>query len=99
MRDWSITPGLYLLTAICGVIDATCFLALGDVFAEVMTGNIMFLAFEIGQGRGVEAFPIYTDALIAICSVTHCSARLHLLAAISVLRYLQLTSAGAVVLA
>lgn len=64
MRDWSITPGLYLLTAICGVIDATCFLALGDVFAEVMTGNIMFLAFEIGQGRGVEAFPIYAVPLV-----------------------------------
>lgn len=64
MRERTITPGLYLLTAICGVIDATSFLALGDVFSEVMTGNIMFLAFEIGQGRGVEALPIYTVPLV-----------------------------------
>jgi len=64
MRDRPITPGLYLLTAICGVIDATSFLALGNVFSEVMTGNIMFLAFEIGQGRGVEALPIYTVPLV-----------------------------------
>ena len=46
-----VTPGLYLLTAICGVIDAVCFLALGGVFAEIMTGNLMFAAFALGQGR------------------------------------------------
>lgn len=61
----SITPGLYLLTAACGVIDATTFLALGEVFAEIMTGNLMFLAFSIGQGRAVEAIPVYVVPLIA----------------------------------
>jgi uncharacterized membrane protein YoaK (UPF0700 family) len=64
MRNQSITPGLYLLTAVCGIIDATSFLALGNVFSEVMTGNIMFLAFEIGQGKAVEALPIYTVPLV-----------------------------------
>ncbi len=28
-----------------------CFLALGGVFAEIMTGNLMFAAFALGQGR------------------------------------------------
>ena len=32
MRERSITPGIYLLTAVCGLIDATTFLALGNVF-------------------------------------------------------------------
>ena len=59
MRERTITPGVYLLTAVCGIIDATTFLALGNVFAEIMTGNLMFLAFSIGQGQGVEAVPIY----------------------------------------
>lgn len=45
------TPGVYMLTAICGIIDAVCFLALGGVFAEIMTGNLMFAAFALGQGR------------------------------------------------
>ena len=45
------TPGFYLLTAICGIVDAVCFLALGGVFAEIMTGNLMFAAFALGQGR------------------------------------------------
>ena len=64
MRDRTLTPGLYLITLICGIIDATCFLALGEVFAEVMTGNLMFLAFGIGQGSAVEALPFYLLPLI-----------------------------------
>ena len=64
MRQRSITPGIYLLTAVCGLIDATTFLALGNVFAEIMTGNLMFLAFEIGQGQGQAALPIYAVPLV-----------------------------------
>lgn len=45
------TPGFFLLTAICGIVDAVCFLALGGVFAEIMTGNLMFAAFALGEGR------------------------------------------------
>lgn len=60
----SITPGLYLLTAVCGIIDATTFLALGMVFAEIMTGNLMFLAFGIGQGKAVESVNTYAVPLI-----------------------------------
>ena len=57
MRPQTITPGIYMLTAACGLIDAATFLALGGVFAEIMTGNIMFLAFEIGQGGGWADYP------------------------------------------
>lgn len=64
MRERTITPGIYLLTAVCGIVDATTFLALGNVFAEIMTGNLMFLAFAIGQGQGVEALPVYTVPLV-----------------------------------
>lgn len=61
----SLTPGLYLLTAACGIIDATTFLALGMVFAEIMTGNLMFLAFGIGEGRAVESITNYVVPLVA----------------------------------
>lgn len=64
MRERTITPGIYLLTAVCGLIDATTFLALGNVFAEIMTGNLMFLAFEIGQGEGQTALPVYAVPLV-----------------------------------
>lgn len=46
--------GLYLITAICGLVDSVCFLALGGVFAEIMTGNLLFMAFSIGSGHDVE---------------------------------------------
>lgn len=65
MRPRTITPGVYLLTAVCGLIDAASFLALGGVFAEIMTGNIMFLAFQIGQGGGWEVVPRFLVPLVA----------------------------------
>lgn len=64
VRVRSITPGIFLLTAVCGIIDATCFLTLGQVFAEIMTGNIMFLAFGIGQTRGLVQLPYYLVPLV-----------------------------------
>ena len=65
MRPQTITPGIYMLTAACGLIDAATFLALGGVFAEIMTGNIMFLAFEIGLGGGWAVFPRFLVPLVA----------------------------------
>ena len=65
MQPRTITPGVYLLTAVCGLIDAASFLALGGVFAEIMTGNIMFLAFQIGQGGGWEVVPRFLVPLVA----------------------------------
>ena len=38
-----IRPGLYLVSAVCGIIDSTCILSLGGVFAEMMTGNLLLM--------------------------------------------------------
>lgn len=65
VKNRTITPGLYLLTGVCGVVDATCFLGLGNVFADIMTGNIMFLAFRIGQGQADSSIALYLLPLIS----------------------------------
>jgi len=49
--------GLYLITSVCGLVDSACFLSMGGVFAETMTGNLLFLCFYIGTGQ-----PIFGDA-------------------------------------
>jgi len=40
-------PALYVITGICGLIDATSFLCFGEVFVELITGNLVFLAFFV----------------------------------------------------
>ncbi|HEV8023834.1 MAG TPA: YoaK family protein [Candidatus Nanopelagicales bacterium] len=59
------TPGVFALTGICGVIDAACFLKLGGVFAEIMTGNLMFAAFSLGEGRLAMDFFQFAVPLVA----------------------------------
>ncbi len=44
---------LYLITGVCGLVDAACFLSMGHVFAEIMTGNMLFLCFVIGTGQSI----------------------------------------------
>src|ERR1700726_4825188 len=44
---------LYLITGVCGLVDAACFLSMGGVFAEIMTGNLLFLCFHIGTGQSI----------------------------------------------
>ena len=67
MRRPSYLSGLLLIAAVCGLIDAACFLALGGVFAEIMTGNILLLAFRIGTGEQIgDATPMrYLGAILA----------------------------------
>lgn len=36
------STGIYSITALSGLIDAACFIALGGFFAEMMTGNFSF---------------------------------------------------------
>lgn len=59
--------GLLLIAAVCGLVDAACFLALGGVFAEIMTGNILLLAFRFGTGHPIgDATPLrYLAAILA----------------------------------
>jgi uncharacterized membrane protein YoaK (UPF0700 family) len=44
-------PALFLITAVCGLVDAACYLSLGQVFAEMMTGNLLLFCFYIGTGH------------------------------------------------
>ena len=60
-----IRPGLYLVSATCGIIDATCVLALGGVFAEMMTGNLLLMAVNIGSGGRITHIERYLWPLIA----------------------------------
>src|SRR5436309_4241730 len=46
---------IYLITSVCGLVDAACFLSMGRVFAEIMTGNMLFLCFAIGTGQSIFA--------------------------------------------
>ena len=58
-------PGLYLITTICGLIDAACFLALGGVLAELMTGNLIFFAVGLGSGTAsAEQLSRYVTAFV-----------------------------------
>jgi uncharacterized membrane protein YoaK (UPF0700 family) len=43
----SNTPGI-LICIVCGVIDATCFVALGGTFAGLMTGNLILMGVSLG---------------------------------------------------
>lgn len=52
--------GVYCITAVCGLLDAASFLGFGQVFVEIMTGNLVFLAFSLGAAGPKElssAFP------------------------------------------
>ncbi|MCW5252937.1 MULTISPECIES: YoaK family protein [unclassified Streptomyces] len=46
---------LAALAAASGATDALCFIALGGVFASVMTGNLVFLGISAGRGAGALA--------------------------------------------
>ncbi len=66
LRD--VTTGLYIITATCGIVDAVCFLALGGVFAEMMTGNLLLMSLSIGTGGAMGDTARYLPAMLAfIC--------------------------------
>lgn len=57
--------GLYLITGVCGLIDAACFLSLGEVFAEMMTGNLLLIVFHLGSGESFQTYAANTVAVAA----------------------------------
>jgi uncharacterized membrane protein YoaK (UPF0700 family) len=63
-RPISHTAGIYLITAVCGLVDAACFLSLGGVFAEIMTGNLLFLCFSLGSGQPIGDIRKYVLVLL-----------------------------------
>ena len=60
-----VTTGLYMISATCGLVDAVCFLALGGVFAEMMTGNLLLMALSIGTGGALGETARYIPAILA----------------------------------
>ena len=48
--------GLYLISGVCGLVDAACFLSLGEVFAEMMTGNLLLIVFYLGSGHSFHTY-------------------------------------------
>lgn len=60
-----VRPGLYLVAAVCGMIDVTCVKALGGVFAEMMTGNLLLMAIDVGSGLTFERSSRYLWPLTA----------------------------------
>jgi uncharacterized membrane protein YoaK (UPF0700 family) len=68
----SATPGLEITSEVgrsgsstCGLVDAVCFLALGGVFAEMMTRNLLLMALSIGTGRSAWHSARYIPAIVA----------------------------------
>lgn len=54
---------ILMITAVCGLVDAVCFLALGGVFAELMTGNLLLIAFALGTGQPPDELGHYLIAM------------------------------------
>ncbi len=52
-----------MISAMCGLIDAVCFLALGGVFAEMMTGNLLLMAFSFGTNASLGDTARYVPAI------------------------------------
>src|SRR5258705_161299 len=47
----SHSSALYLITAVCGFVDAACFLSMGGVFAEIMTGTALVSDSAVAGGH------------------------------------------------
>ena len=66
MREYK--AGVLTLTFICGLVDAVCFLALGGLFAELMTGNLLTMAFSIGtRNFDLSIAFTYACAIVPFC--------------------------------
>ena len=57
--------GLYLISGVCGLVDAACFLSLGEVFAELMTGNLLLIMVYLGTGHPFSAYAANAMAVAA----------------------------------
>jgi uncharacterized membrane protein YoaK (UPF0700 family) len=55
-----LVRALLALTFVTGIVDAVCFLGLGQVFAAMQTGNVLFLGFGLA---GAEGAPVLAPLL------------------------------------
>src|ERR1700712_3793963 len=51
-RDGPLPALLVLLTVVTGLVDAFSYLEVGRVFVANMTGNVVFLSFDLGGATG-----------------------------------------------
>lgn len=66
----SRAPALALLAAASGAVDALAFIALGHVFAGVMTGNLILLAIGLGsRSPGDAGFPLVALAGFSVAVI------------------------------
>lgn len=57
--------GVFALTGICGLIDVACFVAIGGVFAELMTGNLLLVGISIGTRQfDPSTAALYASAIV-----------------------------------
>ena len=68
--------GLYLISGVCGLVDAVCFLSLGEVFAEMMTGNLLLIMFYVGTGHPPTAYAANAMAVAAFLLGAICAGRI-----------------------
>jgi uncharacterized membrane protein YoaK (UPF0700 family) len=54
-----------MISATCGLVDSVCFLALGGVFAEMMTGNLLLMALSIGTAKPAGESARFIPAIVA----------------------------------
>jgi uncharacterized membrane protein YoaK (UPF0700 family) len=76
LEDNAVRASLLLLTCTAGIVDATAYLRLGQVFVANMTGNTVLLALRVG---GVEPSAVAGNliALIGFCAGAGLGAVLH----------------------
>jgi uncharacterized membrane protein YoaK (UPF0700 family) len=67
VRDPWLFTGLCLLTVVTGMVDATSFLGLGEVFTANMTGNVLLLGFAATGSSAVNINHLsFTGTLVAL---------------------------------
>lgn len=67
----SLTRTLLILTFVTGILDAISFLALGQVFVAMQTGNVIFLGIGVAGGAGASVgMPLTSLAAFLLGSLT-----------------------------
>ena len=61
-QNW---PG-WLLCFVCGLLDTTCFVALGGTFVGLMTGNLILMGVSFGELGNSSASLVFLLPLAAI---------------------------------
>jgi uncharacterized membrane protein YoaK (UPF0700 family) len=74
-EDDIIRRSLFGLTVVTGIVDATSYLGLGQIFTANMTGNLVFVGFAIGGDRRVSVVRSMTALLAFACGAV-CGGRI-----------------------